>query len=41
VANLSPEPWNGEANAHMKDPVEDFLDREVCLGTIQLADAQR
>jgi hypothetical protein len=25
----------------MKDAAQEFLDREVCLGTIQLADAQR
>ena len=41
LANLWPEPWTGNANAHMKDAVETFLNREVCRGTIQLADAQR
>jgi hypothetical protein len=34
VANLWPEPWTGDANAHMKDAVETFLNREVCRGTI-------
>ena len=41
VANLWPEPWNGDANAHMKDSVENYLNREVCRGAIQLVDAQR
>jgi hypothetical protein len=41
VANLWPEPWNGADNAHMKDAVENFLNREVCRGTIQLVEAQR
>lgn len=41
VANLWPEPWNGDANAHMKDAVETYLNREVCRGTVQLAEAQR
>ena len=36
-----PEPWNGDANAHMKDAVETFLNREVCRGSIQLVEAQR
>ena len=31
VANLWPEPWNGETNAHMKDAVENYLNREVLL----------
>jgi hypothetical protein len=41
VANLWPESWTGDANAHMKDAVENFLNREVCRGTIPLAEAQR
>ena len=41
VANLWPEPWNGDANAHMKDAVETSLNRQVCSGAMQLADAQR
>ena len=41
VANLWPEPWTGDGNAHQKDAVENFLNREVCRGTMQLADAQR
>ena len=41
VANLWPEPWNGEHNAHEKDAVEDFLRQQVCRGVIALVDAQR
>jgi hypothetical protein len=41
VANLWPQPWNGDANAHMKDAVEIYLNREVCRGAMPLADAQR
>jgi 5-methylcytosine-specific restriction endonuclease McrA len=41
VANLWPEPWNGEANAHMKDPVENYLHDQVCRGALPLAEAQR
>ena len=41
VANLWPEPWAGDGNAHQKDTVETFLNREVCRGTMQLAEAQR
>jgi hypothetical protein len=41
IANLWPQPWDGEANAHMKDAVETFLNREVCRGAVQLVDAQR
>ena len=41
VANLWPQPWGGDGNAHMKDAVENFLNREVCRETIALADAQR
>jgi hypothetical protein len=41
VANLWPEPWNGDANAHMKDAVETFLNREVSRGAMPLAEAQR
>jgi hypothetical protein len=29
-----PEPWTGDANAHMKDAVETYLNREVCRGTM-------
>jgi hypothetical protein len=32
-ANLWPEPWNGDGNAHQKDSVENYLNREVCRGT--------
>ena len=38
---VGPEPWTGDANAHMKDAVENFLNREVCRGIVQLVDAQR
>ena len=41
VANLWPESWTGEPNAHEKDAVENFLNREVCRGTIRLVDAQQ
>ena len=41
VANLSPQPWSGEANAHMKDGVETYLNRELCRGAMPLAEAQR
>ena len=41
LANLWPESWTGDANAHMKDAAENFLNREVCRGTIPLAEAQR
>ncbi len=41
VANLWPEPWNGDSNAHQKDAVENFLHEEVCRGGMQLAEAQR
>jgi len=41
VANLWPEPWTGDANAHMKDAVETHLKREVCSGAVSLAEAQR
>jgi len=41
VANLWPEPWNGDSSAHQKDAVENFLNCQVCRGTIQLVDAQR
>ena len=30
IANLWPEPWTGDANAHQKDAVETHLKREVC-----------
>jgi hypothetical protein len=41
VADLWPQFWNGEANAHMKDAVETYLNREVCRGGMPLAEAQR
>jgi hypothetical protein len=41
VANLWPQAWTGEANAHMKDAVETYLNREVCRGAIALTEAQR
>jgi hypothetical protein len=37
----APQPWTADANAHMKGAVEDFLHREVCRGTMPLAEAQR
>jgi len=41
VANLWPQPWAGDTNAHQKDAVETHLKREVCRGAVSLADAQR
>src|SRR5712691_9308542 len=41
VANLWPEPWTGDTNAHQKDAVETHLKREVCRGAMPLAEAQR
>jgi hypothetical protein len=41
VANLWPEPWIGEANAHMKDAVENYLHRQVCHRAMPLSEAQR
>ncbi|MBV9577998.1 MAG: hypothetical protein JO057_05350 [Chloroflexi bacterium] len=41
VANLWPEPWNGDDNAHMKDAVENSLHEQVCRGAMPLAEAQR
>ncbi len=41
VANLWPQPWNGDTNAHQKDAVETHLKRQVCSGAVSLADAQR
>ena len=41
IANLWPEAWEGETNAHQKDAVETHLKREVCRGAVSLADAQR
>jgi hypothetical protein len=41
VANLWPESWNGDGNAHEKDAVENYLHEQVCRGAMKLADAQR
>ena len=41
VANLWPESWTGDTNAHQKDAVETHLKREVCTGAMSLSDAQR
>ena len=41
LANLWPQFWNGEANAHLKDAVETYLNHEVCRGGMPLAEAQR
>ena len=40
IANLWPQPLTGDANAHMKDAVEVFLNREVCHGALPLSEAQ-
>ena len=41
MANLWRQPWTGDANAHIKDAVENFLNRQVCIGTLAPAEAQR
>jgi hypothetical protein len=41
AANLWPEPTTGPATASMKDAAESYLNREVCDGRRQLADAQQ
>ncbi len=41
VANLWPQPWGGDTNAHQKDAVETHLKQEVCRGAVSLMDAQR
>lgn len=38
--NLWPQIWTGDANAHMKDRLENALHREVCAGRITLPFAQ-
>lgn len=38
--NLWPEPYAGQWNAHVKDRLENELNREVCSGKIQLKEAQ-
>jgi hypothetical protein len=39
-ANLWPQVWVGEWNAHRKDRLENLLKKLVCNGTIDLATAQ-
>ena len=39
--NLWPQPWTGDAKAHMKDAAESYFNREVCGGDLALAEAQR
>lgn len=41
VANLWPQPYDGEWNAHMKDKLENHLHALVCNGSITLPEAQR
>jgi hypothetical protein len=41
IANLWPEPWTGEGNAHEKDAVETYLHEQVCVGRMPLLEAQR
>jgi hypothetical protein len=36
---VGPEPWTGDANAHMKDAIERYLNREVCRGTMSFTPA--
>lgn len=40
-ANLWPEPYHGEFNAHIKDRLENELHREVCSDKADLATVQR
>lgn len=40
VANLWPEPYNGQLGAREKDTVENYLHKQVCSGAISLHDAQ-
>lgn len=39
--NLWPEPYAGACGAHVKDKLENALNRAVCTGRITLADAQQ
>jgi hypothetical protein len=41
VKNLWPQPYNPSPGAHSKDWLENTLHKEVCSGTISLADAQK
>ncbi len=41
IKNLWPEPYTGDMNAYHKDTVENRLHKEVCNGTMPLADAQK
>lgn len=41
VRNLWPQPYDPRPGAHEKDRVENWLHRQVCAGTISLAEAQR
>lgn len=40
LANLWPQPYAGEWNAHVKDKLENHLHRLVCAGELSLEDAQ-
>ncbi len=40
VANLWPEPYNGQLGAREKDSVENYLHRQVCSDAMSLRDAQ-
>ena len=39
-ANMWPQPWAGEWNAHKKDRLENLLHKRVCEGSMTLDDAQ-
>lgn len=41
VKNLWPQPYFQHPGAHEKDAVENWLHKQVCLGKMSLADAQR
>ena len=41
IRNLWPEPYEPRPGAYEKDKVENYLHRQVCAGTMELADAQK
>jgi hypothetical protein len=40
VENLWPQPFDGKWNAHLKDKLENGLNKEICAGTITMKQAQ-
>ena len=41
IANLWPQPYSGDWNAHIKDKLENLLHKKVCAGEITLEEAQK